>query len=204
MERSKWVHLVNKIRDEIRNSYFTLWVEENGDMRVSRDYVNNSWTVVTDQMPEYHAIQEVTGPLEPDCWLNGYGYVGKGMTDSDLRYVGEVPKSSNKDQKVLGQTGIGHILGNSKLPAKIAPDPEEFEQCMKGGFYEKIVVCGNGSIDVWNNLNEGRDDQKRNFPAESIHKIVVEKHVGPLKPGDVIDFEKLGEYKFKIRRRPLD
>ncbi|MEZ4491231.1 MAG: hypothetical protein R3F51_26990 [Cyanobacteriota/Melainabacteria group bacterium] len=77
----------------------------------------------------------------------------------------------------MGQTGIVNILVNSKLPPKIAPDPDEFEQCMKGGFYEKIEVCDNGSIDVWNILNEGRDDQKRNFPAESIHKIVVEKHV---------------------------
>lgn len=201
MERNKWAHLVDKIRDEIQNSYFVFWVAENGDLRVSRDYVNNSWSVVTEEMPEYHAIEEVAGPLEAGCWLNGYGYVGRGIMECDLRYVGKVPKPSKKKGKIVGQTGMNYIIAKSKRPPRMAPAPDGFEKLMLAGSYDRIEVQEDGSIDVWNKRIDGREGEKRSYPEDSPLKGVIEKHVGPLKPGAVIDFEKLGEYKFKIRRR---
>ena len=204
MERSKWAHLVDKIRDEIENSYFTFWVAENGDLRVSTDYVNNSWSVVTEEMPEYHAIEELAGPLEPGCWLNGYGYVGRGIMECDLRYIGKVPKPSKKKWKIVGQTATNYMIAESKRPPQMALAPNSFEKLMLAGSYDKIEVCEDDSFDVWDMLIDGKEGDKVNYPGDSPLKGVIEKHVGPLKPGDVINFEKLSEYKFKIRKRPLD
>lgn len=99
---------------------------------------------------------------------------------------------------------LDEVLTKSKLPPRMAPDEHQFEKLMLTGSYDRIEVREDGCIDVWNMRIDGREGEKRSYPEDSPLKGVIEKHVGPLKPGDVIDFEKLGEYKFKIRRRPLD
>lgn len=99
---------------------------------------------------------------------------------------------------------LDEVLTKSKLPPRMAPDEHQFEKHMQAGTYDRIEVREDGSIDVWNMCIDGREGEKKNYPENLPLKGVIEKHVGPLKPGDVIDFEKLGEYKFKIRRRPLD
>lgn len=200
MERRKWAHLAGMIKKEIQESYFTLIMVENGDLRVSRDSINHIWSVVTKEMPEYHAILDVVGPLEPGYWLNAYKYVGRKYHNPDiLRYVGKEPKPSKSNYRIVGQILPTHILIYSKRPPEMAPDAADFEKCMLAGFYEKVVLCDDGSINVWK--DEGRETEKRTYPADLGFKAVLEKHVGPLAPDDIIEFEEIGEYRFVAKKR---
>ncbi|MBZ0186557.1 MAG: hypothetical protein K8F91_09945, partial [Candidatus Obscuribacterales bacterium] len=138
MEREKWAHLSSKIKKEIQDSYFAIVMVENRDLRVSRDPINHTWSVVTNEMPEYFAILDVVGPMEPGYWLNAYKYVGRNYHEPDiLRYVGKEPKQSKKEYKFFGQISAIDILMMSKRPPEMAPDANEFEKCMLAGFYEQ-------------------------------------------------------------------
>ncbi|MCA9818857.1 MAG: hypothetical protein KC652_27370, partial [Cyanobacteria bacterium HKST-UBA01] len=80
---------------------------------------------------------------------------------------------------------LDEVLTKSKLPPRMAPDEHQFEKHMQAGTYDRIEVREDGSIDVWNMCIDGREGEKKNYPENLPLKGVIEKHVGPLKPGDV-------------------
>jgi hypothetical protein len=122
MEREKWEDLVHAIRDEVQNGYLTLLMLETGDLKVSRDPIDNRCSLITSEMPEYHAIMEVVGPLEPGNFLNRHKYVGKGLSPmaDDLRYIGKVPDDVAKSSRIFANlSGTGILTRITEPPSMV-------------------------------------------------------------------------------------
>lgn len=186
MDRSKWAHLTEKIRVEMSDGYFTVFMLINKDLEVCQDPVNYSVSIVTPDMPLYHAILEVVGPMIPGNYLSP-----EGEMQNPKREV---------DGAIVGMTLTNKLFSRQENRPYIEVTPSEFELCMSTGYYEKIEVCQDGSILVWDELNEGKESERRAYSAQSPHKAILENHVGPLKPGDIVVFEEIGEFKFQAKR----
>lgn len=129
MEREKWEDLVHAIRDEVQNGYLTLLMLETGDLKVSRDPVDNRCSLITNEMPESHAIMEVVGPLEPGYWLNRHSYVAKNLSPmaDDLRYFGKVPDDVAKSSKIFANLSGTCILTRISEPPLMVLDSDQIQ-----------------------------------------------------------------------------